>query len=577
MVVFCDNNFINNLTWIRRSIKLPVVVAMLGLTLIFQSPLFSQSIDYSCIGSISLPPPMPPPYRGPVQPPPIVSRSGGQYKIPFDTIQFNSTLGTQAYDIVFVEDGVTNDVDIAGADNYVDSVIQRWQQTAQYKDRFKYFNIYRVAKYSKQRGASRGFYGDTVVNNRYGSTYWAYGLPRLILPENYDTLFADADYYVPQHDLVINLVYDPAYGGSGWDLYDGRKVASFGIDSASGWHLGDEVITHEMQHTMPFAGHTYLGDEYQDSVACSIYDTLPIAYHDSPNYTNDTVNGRKWQYCMGVSGVGFYDSAGICPGGYRPTYLCAMRSVFNIPNSDLYNLGMPAFCPVCRENSTAFFDSMINPVYNVSPSPGAFTGTYTYRVMIDTPANINTYRNQWFFDDSLIAIGTDSVNINFDEVSVLRNHALKFVCTDTDPAIIDTTLRRPWISTWAILIVPPDTDRPMANLHMPEPPWDILSIHGDTNYIRIPAWKVQPAGTTGGNAVNQLSVFPNPVSGRLNVVFNNTGMAFFQVMTPEGRLVGDYRTGQSTFSLDVSPLPAGVYFLVVQDASQKLVKRFVKQ
>lgn len=362
------------------------------------------------------------------------------YKIPFDTIRYNSILGTQAFDVVICLDGVMNNTQIHLADRYVDSLVNRLQTIAQYNPRFKYFNVYRVAKLSNEEGAAWGFAGDTVVANRYGSRFNAFGLPRLIIPEKYDTLFADADEFVPQHDLVLNLCYDKKYGGSGWSLYDGRKVASFTIDEQTGWHLGDEVAIHEMQHIMPFSGHGFLGDEYEDTLACPIYDTLPVAYLTSPNFTGDTVNDRKWEHCMSQPGVGFYPNAGICPGNYRPATTCAMHQVYD----------MPPFCPVCREHSTAYFDSIINPVYNVSTSPVSFTGSYTFNVRVDTPLT-NTFRYQWLLDDTIVASAVDSFVIDFSLLNHTSNHVLKFVCTDTDTHIIDTTLRRPWITQWNLL------------------------------------------------------------------------------------------------------------------------------
>lgn len=496
-------------------------------------------------GSVAFPSPPPPTF-----PPPTgqhsnpVSRSGPSYKIPFDTVLFNSTLGSKGgFNVVICEDGVTDDADIAAADNYVDSVIMRWLLTPHYAHRFNYINLYRIAKYSEQQGATNGYgKGDTLVHNRYGSTFDAYGLARLVIPENVDTFFADVTQYVPNYNLAINLVYDGNYGGSGWDLYDGRKVASFGIDIQSGWHLGDEVITHEMQHIMPFAGHSYLGDEYEDSFYCSIYDTIPLSYKDSPNFTSDTVNGRKWQDWInaGKPGIGFYDSAGICAGNYRPTELCAMRQVYLIVDNNTNIIGMPPFCPVCQENSTAYFDSVINPVYFTSPSPQSYSGSYTYHVMVDTPL-VNTLRYQWLLDDSLIALGVDSVNINFNNLSNTANHTLQFVCTDTDKVILDTTLRRPWTTTWQLLT------------------------------------SVATGITTLDD--NGFHIFPNPVTSQLNGTIQQLAPnTFIQILTPEGRIaIPNTPVTQNSFSIPVSSLPQGIYFVQLQNEEQKMVERVVKE
>jgi hypothetical protein len=150
-------------------------------------------------------------------------------------------------------------------------------------------------------------------------------------------------------------------------------------------------------------------------------------------FTADTINERKWQHCIGLPGVGFYPDAGICENNYRPTDDCIMHRVF----------GFPAFCPVCRENSTAWLDSLINPIYNVSPNTTDFTsGNYNYSVQVQEPT-VNTYRYQWWLDNALVAQNALSHSVDFSVIDKSQNHTLRFVCTDVDPFIIDTNLRRP--------------------------------------------------------------------------------------------------------------------------------------
>jgi hypothetical protein len=509
--------------------KKSIIHSTFSLFILISNLLSAQ--QYDCVGYRCLAPPVPPAFL-PNENYVPVSRSGNNYKIPFDTIVFNPTLGTQAFDVVICVDGVTNNTQIAQADNYIDSLVKRLQTVAQYQPRFKYFNIYRVGKLSAQQGAAYGFTGDTAVNNRYGSRFNAYHLPRLLIPSKYDTLFADANEFVPHHDLVLMLAFDKKYGGSGWNLYDGRKVASFSIDEETGWHLSDEVIIHEMQHVMPFAGHGYLGDEYEDSVACSIYDTIPIAYTITPNFTDDTINKRKWQHCIGLPNVGFYLGAGICPGNYRPTPLCAMRQVFQLPD----------FCPVCRENSTAYFDSMINPLYNSSATPAIFSGDYTFRVSVDTPT-VNTYRYRWLLDDSVLIEGVDTLLIHFDLMDHYNNHLLRFECTDTDAHIVDTTLRRPWITAWNLL-------------------------------TRDTALAVNETGEE-----ITFSVFPNPANSKLTVALGMQNCnCTAQILSADGKMVlTDTPLVKKETDLDISKFANGVYMLEISANHHKKLLRFLKQ
>ncbi len=474
---------------------------------------------------VCLSPPMPPHFL-PVQneEEPSGGRASG-YAVPFDTIRYNNTLHTRALDIVICLDGVTNNNQIDVCDRYIDSLLERLQAVAHYQPRFAYFNIYRIALLSNEAGAAWGFTGETTVDNRYGSRFNAFTLPRLLIPEKYDTLFADIEQFVPQYDLALMMVYDKKYGGAGWNLFDGRKVATFSLEEESGWHLGDEIIIHEMQHIMPFAGHGYLGDEYEDSVACLIYDSIPYA----PNFTADTINERKWQHCIGLPGVGFYPDAGICENNYRPTDDCIMHRVF----------GFPAFCPVCRENSTAWLDSMINPIYNVSPNATDFTsGTYNYSVQVQEPT-VNTYRYQWWLDNALVAQNALSHSVDFSVIDKSQNHTLRFVCTDVDPFIIDTDLRRPWVAEWELLTY----DSTVA---------------------------VQQITDEG------IQLFPNPAADKISVTLDRSIASFaVSVITPTGQVCrkADFESVKS-FDINLAGLPRGIYFILIKTGSQTLTKKF---
>ncbi len=455
------------------------------------------------------------------------ARGGNAYSVPFDTILFNSTLATNAFDIVVCFDGVTNANEIAQADKYVDSMIARLQTVAHYNHRYKYFNVYRIAKLSNEAGAAWGFYGDTTVDNRYGSHFNAFTLERLLVPEKVDTFFADVTEFVPEYDIALNLVFDKKYGGSGYSLYDGRKVASFSIEEESGWHLSDEVIIHEMQHIMPYANHGYLGDEYEDSVACLIYDSIPR----SPNFTSDTSNLRKWQHCESIPGVGFFPKAGICTGNYKPTTSCAMASVYN----------MPPFCPVCRENSTAYFDSVINPIYYSTPNPSSFTGSYSYSVSIDTPL-VNTFRYQWYLDNVTAAFGVTTFSLNFDTLSSNTNHRLKFVCTDVDPHIVDTTLRKPWVVEWTMQTI-------------------------DTS-----------VGVKSLNETVEIKVLPNPVLGMAMVkVTGNLYRCTLSVTSIDGKeIVAPLTVSHNSNIINTENWLPGVYFVRLQRGGEQIVARFLK-
>lgn len=494
------------------------------LSVFFRSAFSQHNIHSS---HICLPPPLPPYFIPQQENEQSNNGRASGYAVPFDTVTYNHTLNNQALDVVICFDGVTNNTDIEKCDRYVDSLVARLQTVAHYNPRFKYFNIYRIALLSNESGSAWGFDGDTTIDNRYGSRFNAFQLERLIIPVKYDTLFNDITSYVPNYDVAIMLVNDKKYGGSGWNLFDGRKVACFSLEEESGWHLGDEIIIHEMQHIMPFAGHGYLGDEYEDSVACLIYDSIPYA----PNFTADTINERKWEHCIGQPGVGFYPNAGICEGNYRPTDDCIMHRVFTFP----------PFCPVCRENSTAWLDSMINPLYDISANAPDFSGgTHTFSVNVDAPTT-NTYRYQWWLDNNLVAQNTLSHTIDFSTIDKSQNHTLRFVCTDVDPFIIDTTLRRPWKAEWELLTY----DSTVGLEHF---------------YLQ-----------------DQTQLYPNPAHQHLTIEMPSALVVTAEIVSPDGKIISrKYSEKAKLVQMDIADLCAGMYYVVLRPQNgPSVVKKFL--
>ncbi|MEM6723788.1 MAG: T9SS type A sorting domain-containing protein, partial [Bacteroidota bacterium] len=73
-----------------------------------------------------------------------------------------------------------------------------------------------------------------------------------------------------------------------------------------------------------------------------------------------------------------------------------------------------------------------------------------------------------------------------------------------------------------------------------------------------------------------VAIFPNPTSGPINVQLENEGQNVrIQVFSSTGQRV--YETAGTVNSIDVSNLPRGTYFLVVQSADQLIRKSFVVQ
>ncbi len=220
----------------------------------------------------------------------------------------------------------------------------------------QFFNAYSIFVASNESGAddpSTNTYVDTYFNSTFGS----FGIDRLLTipPNDIDSNYSDGEGRVfhlladllPEYDVVILLVNDSKYGGSGGP-----------VAIASTNQLSTEIAIHELGHTL-----VHLGDEYSDP--------LP-GYPDAeePNTTTQTnpalVKWRAW-FVPGApyptpptldfaSIVGLFEGAHYhAKGWFRPQLNCKMRT-----------LGTP-FCKVCLEAGALSFYDFSPPIDSVVP------------------------------------------------------------------------------------------------------------------------------------------------------------------------------------------------------------------
>ena len=80
--------------------------------------------------------------------------------------------------------------------------------------------------------------------------------------------------------------------------------------------------------------------------------------------------------------------------------------------------------------------------------------------------------------------------------------------------------------------------------------------------------------------IQMLEVYPNPASDRINVVFDLNGRSDIEIIDMTGRLVYTTQynaTGFTNYSLDVSSLNPGIFFMRVSADGKSNVLRFIKE
>ncbi|MDX1548738.1 MAG: M64 family metallopeptidase, partial [Rhodothermales bacterium] len=291
--------------------------------------------------------------------------------------------------VVVVAEGYTGAQEAAFQDDagaFLDDLFQ----APPYDAYAPYFNAYGLFAASAESGAdhpARNLFRDTYFDAYYDCA----GIARLIClggggHSRLNTLLADL---MPEYDLVLVLVNDPEYGGSG-----GQFAISSTHPSAS------EIAIHELGHS--FAG---LRDTYESG-------GLPPA--EGPNATAETRRTHiRWTHWIDAStplptpeiqafagDAGLFEGAVYTPTGwYRPRLECKMRS-----------LGQP-FCEVCTEYHIAAIYDRLSPVEDYAPAAPALVveeGAVELRVTPRAPA-LHALAVQWYVDGAAVAGATGTV------------------------------------------------------------------------------------------------------------------------------------------------------------------------
>ncbi len=330
-------------------------------------------------------------------------------QVTFEEIYDNGPDSNRLNIVVFGDGYIAGQEDFFRLD--VQSFIGDMFSTPPFYQYESYFNVYAIFVPSNEAGSdhpSSGIYRDTY----FSSTYDSYGITRLITipPNDYDSdynhgegrIFDLLATYKPDYDILILLVNDTQYGGSGGIL----AISSLNSSSS-------DVTMHELGHS--FGG---LADEYEDY-------TPGYSGYESPNTTAETVRELiKWtdwiepstpiptpENTSYIGIVGLFEGA--CYetyGWYRPMFFCKMRETTR------------QFCSVCREELVKAEYAMLSPIDSVSPVQSTLellpteTMTFTAQPLVPPGHELGV---QWYLDGTPI-VGATATDYELDG-AVLSN------------------------------------------------------------------------------------------------------------------------------------------------------------
>jgi hypothetical protein len=314
-----------------------------------------------------------------------------------------------------------------------------------------YYNVFTIFVASNESGSdhpSTGWYRDTY----FSSTYDSYGITRLItIPPNdhnpsyaagqgrVDALLAE---HVPEYDLVLLIVNDWQYGGSG------GMVAITSINSSA-----PEIAMHELGHSFGD-----LADEYEDY-------TPGYSGHEAPNATAETnrdfVRWADWILestpIPTPENTGYSDVVGLFEGAvyehfdwYRPKLNCKMRAL-NAP-----------FCEVCSQELILEQYRWISPVEAFYPSSSMLfaweTDTLACSLTTMEPGG-HSLTVEWYVDGLPIpGVTGPIVDIPATDIGY-GSRQLEARVHDATPLVRTDAAMRTWdFVFWTVNVAGPDSD-----------------------------------------------------------------------------------------------------------------------
>jgi hypothetical protein len=328
--------------------------------------------------------------------------------------------------VVLAEGYTTNQINLFlyDATNTVNNLLA----APPYQEYKAYFNAYAIFVASAEAGSDHPISGGTLKNTYFNSTFDSYGISQLLTipPNNYNGNYSQGQgkvdalvaALVPEYDLMVMVVNDLEYGGSGSDYGSAIAITSVHL-------LASAIVTHETGHAL--GG---LADEYESN---------PPAGHvwvEKPNATAVTSRPSiKWNsWILGStpiptpeSGenaalVGLFQGAQyVANGWYRPKLDCKMNGLF------------ADFCEVCSEQLVKSLYARLRPIDTFTPTTTNLAVYSTQAVAFSVTTLQPITHNldiQWFTNNTAV---TGATNFAFSLApKSLGNgsHTLKAIVSD---------------------------------------------------------------------------------------------------------------------------------------------------
>ncbi|HEV7683082.1 MAG TPA: M64 family metallopeptidase [Pyrinomonadaceae bacterium] len=354
---------------------------------------------------------------------------------PYEVV-LNNGNSQNRVDLVILGDGYTA-AEQQKYRNDVQTLIQGFFSVEPFLEYQKYFNVYRVDVLSAQSGADhpeRSSFVDTAFDGGYNCA----GIQRLICVNTSKVNDVLVNTLGPtQRDMVVVVVNDPEYGGSG----GGIGVVSTNVATI-------ELMLHE-------EGHSFgrLADEYGGPPPPSCNNSFePFEANVTHETQRSLIKWNSWidpatpiPTASGNPGVpGLYQGAAYCDAGlYRPTFSSKMRT-----------LGAP-YEQINVEELVKRTYNYVSPIDSRLPSSDSISllRGQTQSFSASTPALLtHNLTVSWTLDGQLQALG---LSFSLDSSSLSPgNHTVSLSVSDPTPLVRnDPNHLLSAVATWNVNVV----------------------------------------------------------------------------------------------------------------------------
>lgn len=361
---------------------------------------------------------------------------GGRFLVPVGAVPVDGAarsehrsrgVGDNRVDLVIVGDGYTaSELGQYRADAaQIAADFFRYEPFVTYQP---YFRVTIVDVVSAESGVDNdpvpGISRDTAMD----MAFWCSGVERLLCV-NVSKAWSFASGGAADVDQILAIANSTKYGGAG---YPSSNVGTVSGRNAS----AVEIAIHEMGHSLG-----KLADEYTYGGPANYNGPEPAEANLTIRDVETMISWRrKWYQWLGMSMPGFdgviwaYEGGGYSETGInRPS-----------PNSMMRSLNRPFNLPGAEALIKEFYRE-VSPIDWAAETGTAFGRGQTIMIEPMRPAGGHALTVRWYLDGSLVAEGTESLDLSMFALGE-EEHSVEVVVVDETPWVIDEAIRASFLT-----------------------------------------------------------------------------------------------------------------------------------